>query len=79
MRLSAAISLGAPAPEVVALEAKQPLQFIQPSAEQIALLRTRFPELTPSLIPAGTYASLCEDYHTLGLYNFAIIHRVRAK
>src|SRR4029077_1662261 len=48
-----AIALGAPAPEVTALDAKEPLQFIQPSAEQIALLRTRFPELSPSLIPAG--------------------------
>jgi TRAP transporter TAXI family solute receptor len=70
-----AIALGAPAPEVAALDAKEPLQFIQPSAEQVALLRTRFPELSPSLIPAGAYPSLKEDYHTLGLYNFAIIHR----
>lgn len=70
-----AISLGAPAPEVAALDAKEPLDFIQPSAEQVALVRTRFPELSPSLIPAGAYPFLHEDYYTLGLYNFAIIHR----
>jgi uncharacterized protein len=70
-----AFSLGVPATEVAALDAKDPLDFIQPSPEQIALLRTRFPEFSPSLIPSGTYPSLREDYHTLGLYNFAIIHR----
>jgi uncharacterized protein len=70
-----AIALGAPAPEVAALDAKEPLDFIQPSPEQVALVRTRFPELTPSLIPSGTYPSLHEDYHTVGLYNFAVIHR----
>jgi uncharacterized protein len=70
-----AFAVGAPAPEVAALDAKDPLDFIQPSREQVALVRTRFPELTPSLIPSGTYPSLHEDYHTVGLYNFAIIHR----
>ena len=70
-----AFAVGAPVPDVAALDAKDPLDFIQPSPEQIALLRARFPELTPSVIPSGTYPSLHEDYHTLGLYNFAIIHR----
>ena len=66
--------LGAPAPDVAALDAKEPLDFIQPSPEQVALVRARFPELTPSLIPSGTYPSQHEDYHTVGLYVFAIIH-----
>jgi TRAP transporter TAXI family solute receptor len=70
-----AFSLGVPAPDVAALDAKDPLDFFQPSPEQVALVRTRFPELSPSLIPSGTYPSLHEDYHTVGLYNFAIIHR----
>jgi uncharacterized protein len=70
-----AFAVGAPVPDVAALDAKDPLHFIQPSSEQVALLRTRFPEFTPSVIPFGTYPSLREDYHTLGLYNFAIIHR----
>jgi len=69
-----AMAGGAPLPDVAALDAKDPLDFIQPSLEQVALLRTRLPELTPSLIPSGTYPSLHEDYHTIGLYNFAIIH-----
>lgn len=70
-----AFPLGAPAPSVKALDAKEPLDFLQFSPEQIALLRTRFPELSPSVIPSGTYPSLHKDYRTLGLYNFAIINR----
>ena len=70
-----AFAIGAPEPEVAALDAKDPLDYFQPSAEQIALVRTRFPELTPSVIPSGTYPSLHEDYRTFGLYNFAIINR----
>jgi TRAP-type uncharacterized transport system substrate-binding protein len=34
------------------------------------------PELTPSLIPAGTYPSLLRAYQTLGLYNFAVAHEL---
>jgi TRAP transporter TAXI family solute receptor len=70
-----AIALGAFVPDVAAPDAEDPLDFIQPSPEQVALLRTRFPELSPSLIPSGNYPSPHEDYHTVGLYNFAIIHR----
>jgi uncharacterized protein len=70
-----AVALGPPLPDLAALDVKDPLDFIQPSPEQFALIKTRFPELSPSLIPSGTYPSLREDYHTLGLYNFAIIHR----
>jgi uncharacterized protein len=65
----------APVPEVTALDSTDPLDFIQPSPEEAALLRARFPELTSSLIPSGTYPSLHEDYHTIGLFGFAIAHR----
>jgi TRAP transporter TAXI family solute receptor len=70
-----AFAIGAPAPDVAGLDAKDPLDFFQLSPEQVALLRSRFPELTPSLIPSGTYPSLHEDYRTVGLYDFAMIHR----
>ena len=33
------------------------------------------PELTPSVIPAGSYPSLMTNYATVGLYNFAVAHR----
>jgi NMT1-like family len=70
-----AVALGPPLVDLAALDVKDALDFLQPSREQFALIKTRFPELSPSLIPSGTYPSLREDYHTLGLYNFAIIHR----
>jgi uncharacterized protein len=70
-----AIALGSFVPDLAALGAREPLDFIQPSPEQIASLRTRFAELTPSFIPPGTYPSQHENYHTVGLYNFAVIHR----
>ena len=33
------------------------------------------PEISQSLIPAGAYRSLTRNYHTIGLYNFAIAHK----
>jgi TRAP transporter TAXI family solute receptor len=66
--------IGVPTPDVAALDAKEPLDFFPLSPEQAALVRTRFPELTPSLIPSGTYPSLDEDIHTISYYNFVVIH-----
>ena len=65
-------ALGAPVPALTKGEAKEPLKFISLTGEQTESLRKAMPELTPSTITAGTYASLKEDYHTVGLYNFAI-------
>jgi len=67
-----AAGLGAPIPAIKATEAKRPLKFISLSAQEIETLRKAMPELTPSTIAAGAYASLKTDYHTVGLYNFAI-------
>ena len=63
---------GAPLPAAKELEAKEPLNFISPSAEEIDLIRKAMPELTPSIIPAGTYSSLDKDYSTISVYNFAV-------
>ena len=65
-------ALGAPVPALQKGEAKEPLKFISLTAEETATLRKAMPELTPSTVPAGTYPSLKSDYHTIGLYNFAI-------
>jgi hypothetical protein len=70
-----AVTAGLPFPGVAELDAEDPLDFFALSAEQIALVRNHFPELTPSLIPARTYPSLTADYHTIGLYNFAVVNK----
>jgi uncharacterized protein len=37
--------------------------------------RKALPELSPSVVPAGTYTSLKTDYPTIGMYNFAVAHK----
>jgi TRAP-type uncharacterized transport system substrate-binding protein len=61
--------------QLAALDAMEPLNYLQPTPDQVAIIRSHIPELTPSLIPAGTYPSLTEDYHTVGLYNFAVVDK----
>ncbi len=63
---------GAPFPAAKELEAKEPLNFISLSAEEIDLIRKAIPELTPSIIAATTYSSLDKDCSTIGVYNFAV-------
>ena len=66
---------GLPFPALAELDRSLPLDFIQPSDEQIATVRKQIPELSPSLVPTGTYFSLSRDYQTVGLYNFAVAHK----
>jgi len=69
------IATGFPIPALAELDVKQSLDFVQPSSEQSSIVRNKMPEISPSLIPAGTYRSRAQDYHTIGLYNFAIAHK----
>jgi uncharacterized protein len=72
-RLDAFTTLtGAPMPAVQQAEAKEPVTFISPSAEQIEAIRKAMPEFSRSTIAAGTYSSLDKDCVTVGVYNFAI-------
>jgi TRAP transporter TAXI family solute receptor len=66
---------GLPFPTLVELEKSLPIDFVQPSNEQIATIRKALPELSASTVAAGTYNSLKTDYPTVGLYNFAVAHR----
>jgi len=63
---------GAPFPAAKELEAKESLNFISLSVEEIDLIRKAMPELTPSTIAAATYSSLDKDYSTIGVYNFTV-------
>jgi uncharacterized protein len=69
------IASGFPIPALAELDAKQSLDFVQPSSEQSSIIRNKMPEITPSLIPGGTYRSRAHDYHTIGVYNFAVAHK----
>jgi TRAP transporter TAXI family solute receptor len=66
---------GVPFPALKDLAAAQPVDFIEPSAQQVAIIKKQLPEISPSLVKKGTYASLAADYSTIGLYNFAIAHK----
>jgi hypothetical protein len=66
---------GYPVPALAELSAAHPVDFVQPSTEQVAIIRKQMPEISPSVVPAGTYPSQVRDYHTIGLYNFAVVHK----
>jgi TRAP transporter TAXI family solute receptor len=69
-----AVAAGVPFPAAAGLEAKRLVRHVPLTAEQIVSLRLAVPELTPSVIPAGSYPSLMTGYQTVGLYNFAVAH-----
>jgi TRAP transporter TAXI family solute receptor len=70
-----AAAAGAPFPALAELDAKKLVRFIGLGKNEIVALRLAIPELTPSTIPAGSYPSLMADYQTVGLFNFAVVHK----
>jgi uncharacterized protein len=69
-----AVLAGIPTTGLAELDRQVPLDYLAPSPDQIARVRKAFPELSPSLVPAGTYPSLTTDYHTFGIYSFAMVN-----
>ncbi|HYG87775.1 MAG TPA: TAXI family TRAP transporter solute-binding subunit [Azospirillum sp.] len=70
-----AVAAGVPFPSFAELEARNKVRYIPLTPDQIVALRLAMPELTPSVVPAGSYPSLRGNYQTVGLYNFAVAHR----
>jgi len=66
---------GFPTPALTELATTYPVDFIRPSPDQLVTIRKELPELSPSTVPGGTYASLAQDYQTIGLFNFAVAHK----
>ena len=66
---------GFPVPVLTTLLPAHPLDFVQPSPDQIATIRQKLPEISQSLVPARTYPTQERDYQTIGLYNFAVAHK----
>jgi TRAP transporter TAXI family solute receptor len=67
--------IGSPVPFLVALDRRVQLDHIAFTPDEMATLRQAMPELSPSRVPAGTYASMTSDYQSVGLYNFTVAHK----
>lgn len=72
---SFAFAAGLPIAAYTEIEAQRPVRFLSFTDQQMATLRQKFPELSPAVIPKGTYKTLNEDHKTLGVYNFFIAHK----
>jgi TRAP transporter TAXI family solute receptor len=68
-------AVGSPFPVLAELDARGVIEFIEPTSDEVAVVRNQVTEITPSIIRAGTYRSLARDYKTMGLYNFAVAHK----
>jgi hypothetical protein len=66
---------GVPVPALAKLINEFPVDFIRPTAEQIAIIRKALPEMSPSTVSSGAYSSLDRNYETVGLFNFAVAHK----
>jgi uncharacterized protein len=66
---------GFPIPALTELVAAEPVDFVRPSADQVALIRKALPEISRSTVPAQTYPTQDRDYATIGLFNFAVAHK----
>jgi TRAP transporter TAXI family solute receptor len=70
-----AFAAGLPIASYTEIEAQRPVRYLAFTDQQIATLRQKFPELSPAVIPKGTYKTLNEDHKTVGVYNFFIAHK----
>jgi TRAP transporter TAXI family solute receptor len=64
--------LGAPAPAIQNVDAKEPVTFLNLSLEQMEAIRKTMPAFGPAKIAAGTYRLMDKDYITVGVPNFVI-------
>ena len=71
----AIFAAGYPVPALEKLISTNPVDFIQLTPDQIEKIRKAFPEMSLSKVPSKSYFSLEQDYDTVGLYNFAVVHK----
>lgn len=67
-----AFAAGLPISAFSELEAKGGVRFFSFSDAELATVRAKIPELSPSVIPKGTYRTVTADQKTVGLYNFFV-------
>jgi TRAP transporter TAXI family solute receptor len=65
-------TIAPPAPILTKLDQTGEIRFVPMSADEITKLCTAMPELSPSVVPAGTYPSMTTDYTTVGFFNFVV-------
>lgn len=70
-----AFAAGVPISAYSELEAKGGVRFFTFTDKEIETLLKKIPELSPSVIPKGTYRTQTEDHRTVGLYNFGIAQK----
>lgn len=66
---------GVPFPVVAELDRTGEIRFVPLSVVEIGKLRKAMPELSASVVSAGTYPSLKIDYKTIGLYNLGVVSK----
>jgi uncharacterized protein len=57
------------------LETTNKVRFFTFTNDEIKKLKAAMPELSDSTIPKGTYKQLTENHQTVGVFNFAIVHK----
>lgn len=67
-----AFAAGLPISSFSELEAKGGVRFFGFTDAELGKLRTALPELSPTVIPKGTYRTQAEDHKTVGLFNFFV-------
>jgi uncharacterized protein len=67
-----AFAAGLPISTFSELEAKGGVRFFGFTDNELAAMKAKIPELSPSVIPKNTYRTMTEDHKTVGLYNFFV-------
>ncbi len=70
-----AFAAGLPVASFSEVEASNEVNFFAFTPQEVEKLRQAFPEFSPAEIPAKTYRTMAEAQQTVGLFNFAVIHR----
>lgn len=70
-----AVGAGVPVPFLIDIERKAKVRYLPLTRQEIAALRLAMPELSASVVAAGTYPTLRRRYDTVGLFNFAVANK----
>jgi hypothetical protein len=70
-----AFCAGLPISSFSEIEATRPVRFITFTDKELATIQQKLPEVSPAVIPKGTYRTLGEDHKTVGVFNFFVVHK----